>query len=216
MKLDRHGLVHAAHVSAEVATTYGPLLGNQVEKVTALLDRLSEQVAAIRKDTRYTAQGQHAEIDKAGRGALEDLKKVGTHPPQKLAQDLAALNCPTRLPNWREIATQRGDDPLVMYHRLREYRDFLGTLNSAERRLALVNAAEANDVLMLIAAREPSPVPLVSPDLVQEIGAMWVELQQPPEAQIIKTTAQVYDSNMATARNQIAELTGAKTEAAAA
>lgn len=204
--LHKYNLLGADVLTAE---SYGPLVSKQVEKVTALLDELAMTAKKIRASTKLTPEGKKEELAAAGRKAVEDLKKLSESPPLRLAEHLRALDVPERLPWMKEIAARRQEDPTVLFLLHRDLREHLKAMDSIRRRAALMEAAENNDVDLLVAVRDTHPLlrPVRSDDL-EEATAKWIEGRLGPKGQTIVEALNLYTSNVRTAERVIEKETG--------
>lgn len=205
--LNKYALTNAP--SPDVARTYGQLLDTQVRELSELLDGFTDRVRDVRQSGRYTAAGVADELKKLGRATLADLDRLSEHPPKKLALDLSKVQAPSRLPTFRELAKERDEEPVVMFLRHQEIRQYLRSVDPLLQRPLLLDAATANDLDLLVAASDVhAAVRPVRADTLAEAVESWLAARRPPEANIIAATQTVYVSNVQTAKRLIASDTG--------
>lgn len=210
MKFNRYALTSAP--TPEVAKSYAVLLDAQVSNLSAILDKFTERAESIRTDGKFTPAGQSEEIAKVGREALAELEKIVQHPREKLTLDLKRVGGPSRLPTFRQIADERKEDPVVLFLRHKELREYLKTLDPLEQRPALLDAAHNDDVDLLAAASDVHPVLRpVRAELLEEVTRVWVDARVPEEGKVIATTREVYESNVRSAQRVIARRAGIAT-----
>ncbi len=195
LTLNRHGLLYAT--SDDLAAAYGPLLKAQVDTdLSPVMDRAMEKIAQVNAGTKFTNAGKREEVARIAREAMGEITALTPRRRQMLESHLSKLDLPTRLPNFRELAERRQVEPGVLYQQLRELREHVKNLNSVEREPFLMNAAQEDDVDVLVAVSDVHPLlrPVGAPTL-GKVTEAWLEGKRSPEAKTLLGAMSLYDSN---------------------
>lgn len=200
-----HGMLKADYLSEEARLAFGQLIDAQVEALTAILNRIDEQVTTIEASKELTPMGKRAAKERLGRTAIKELETEVSNRRRVLdaALEKAKRDLPQALPN---VSTF---DPVVQELRYTEIRRFLMAMDPLMRGAVVHQAADSGDIELLLAVQScPKAFDLVEMTTLQEATKKWLALNRAEQFQRLSSvveTVQVYDDNAKMAKSFISE-----------
>ena len=178
---------------ALIMASFGTLLERIVDEANKALNRLDEQIEAIRRNPQYSMEGKEGASVDAAKQTISELNIATVN--QRRAIDEAVTRAKSEIPTKFELPRPDnvwiGGDARIVEQRANEIRQVLGNLDESERSIAFVVGARSQDheLVWAVIAAPPTVRNSMFPDVsaVDNVINQYIARRYPEKYATVET-----------------------------